>query len=148
MGDDCAAGLEQQVNAQRLYGTSDHARVVDTRRWLLVRVAHAEAAAKIEIFQVDSQFTEFANKTRETRERFLERLQRCNLRADVRTNSVPPNPLRIAMLGVEFARGIPVQTKFVFVVSCRNMRVAASPDVGVYADGNAGCLTTELHLLR
>src|SRR5258706_12108962 len=135
------------MDGQRLDDFGDHSSVVESGRRILISITNAEAATEIEIFQVDAKFTKFANKTSQTSERFFKRPQRCDLRADVGADTVPLNPFRTGVLGVEFAGGVPVQSEFVIAVAGGNMRMAASLDVGIDADGDARGMATAFRLL-
>ena len=147
VGDDRAARFEQKMDTQRLDRARNHTSVVNPGRRLLIGVAHAEAAAKIEIFQIDSQFAKFANERDKTRERLLKLAKSSDLRANVRAETAPPNPPGIAVLNVELARGRPIETKFVLVVAGGDVRVAAGLDVGIDADGDTGSSAAALHLI-
>ena len=105
MGDDGAARFEQEMNVELFDSASDHARVAEPGRGLLVGVTRAESAAEIQIFQVDAQFAKFADESGQPRESLLKRAKSGDLRTDVRADAAPANPFRIAVLGVEFARG-------------------------------------------
>ena len=59
-GDDGTAGLEQQVAAERAENAGDRLGVIGRGEGLLVRVAHAEAAAEIEIAKRDAGTRELA----------------------------------------------------------------------------------------
>jgi len=52
------------------------------------------------------------------------------------------------MLQVKFARGGPVQAKFVLVMAGGNVRMAAGLNIGIDANGNAGCSGAAFHLFR
>ena len=117
MGDDGAARFEQEMNVELFDSASDHARVVEPGRRLLLGVARAESAAEIEIFQVDAQFAKLADESGQPRESLLKRAKSGDLRTDVRADATPANPLEIAVPGVEFACGGPIEAEFMFVVA-------------------------------
>jgi hypothetical protein len=136
------------VNAERLHDSCDHARVVKPGGRLLIGVTHAEAAAEIEIFQSDAKCAKLTDKTSQATQRLLKWRQSGNLRANVGTNAVPLNPCRTAVVGVKFARSVPIQSEFMIAVSGGNVRVSSGLNVRIDSDGDAGSLAATLHLFR
>ena len=94
-------------------------------RRLLRRVANAESAAAIEIAERDARARKLAHKSCQTRQSAAVRGKRQNLRSDVRADSLPLDPARIAVLEVQASRGLPVDAKFVAMVPGGNVRMAA-----------------------
>ncbi len=53
-GDERAAGLQEQMTSERAKNRGDRLGIIDGRERLLVGVADAEAAAEIEVVQLDA----------------------------------------------------------------------------------------------
>ena len=130
--------LDQQVAAER---TNDARELRGPGRFfrrLLRRVANAESAAAIEIAERDARARKFAHKSSQARQSAAVRSKRQNLRSDMRADSLPVDPARIAVLKIEAARGLPINSKFVAMMSGGNVRMAAGFDVRIDADGRRG----------
>src|SRR6266849_1764342 len=63
-----------------------------------------------------------------------ERFERRDLRANVRAQSLPANPFRMAMSQVQSLRLCPIQAKLMFVPARRNVRMATGLHVGIHSN--------------
>ncbi len=61
-----------------------------------------------------------------------------NLRADVRADSAPFDPARIAMLQIEAARIFPIDAELMAVMAGGDVRMASGGHVGIHANGGGG----------
>src|ERR1700674_834670 len=139
--DQRAARLDQQVAAERSDDSREFRGPGRFFRRLLRRVANSESTAAIEVTERDARARKLAHKSSQTRQSAPVRCKRQNLRSDMRADSLPVDPARIAMLEIEAARGLPVNPKLVAMVSSGNVRMAAGLDVRIDADGCRGAHT-------
>jgi len=101
-------------------------------------VANPESAATIEVTQRYPRARKLAHKSSQTRQSRAGGEQASEiLRTDVRADSLPVNPARIAMLEIQAASTFPVNPKFVAMLSGGNVRMAAGFNVRIHTDG--GC---------
>src|SRR5271169_3725739 len=98
-------------------------------RRLLRRVANPESAAAIDVAERDSRARKLAHKSSQPRQCAPVGSERKNLRSDMRADSLPVDPARIAVLEIEAARGFPVNPKFVAMVSGGDVWMPAGFDI-------------------
>ena len=85
-------GLDQQAATERPDDFGERPRVRSRRERGFVRIADAEAAADVNVFEANSIFREVAHERRKPRERTAIRRHAENLGAEMRGDPAPHNP--------------------------------------------------------
>ncbi len=111
------AGLEQQVAAKRPDDGGERAGVGADARGIFPRIAHAEAAAEVQIAQVNARTGQFGEVARQALEAALEGSDSQDLRTKVRADALPLDPAGIAVLQIQTPRVRPVDAKLVLMVA-------------------------------
>src|SRR6202795_5238789 len=101
-------------------------------RRFLVGISHPKPAPDIQVPQIDLRAPQLSGKSNQPPQRAAKWNERCNLRADMRTDSPPADPFRIPVRKVKPFRLRPVQAKLVFVTPGCNVRMAAGFARGVH----------------
>jgi len=140
--DNGASGLEEQMATERAHLGGHGASVGRRGHGALIPVAHAKAAAEVEVAQGNAGARQLYDVAGQARECTAKGRQSQNLRADVRADALPVNPARAAMHQVEPPGVGPIHAELVLVVTGGNVRVSAGHDVGIDAYGR-GCAASE-----
>ena len=117
--------LDQQVAAERADDARELRGPGGFFRRLLRRVANPEPAAAIEVAKRNPRARKLADKSSQARQSAPVGSERQNLRSDMRADSLPVDPARIAVLEIEAARGLPIDSEFVAMMSGGDVRMAA-----------------------
>src|ERR1700683_1466168 len=131
--DERTTGFHEHVaiDAPKLRG--ERLGVLFEWRRILSGVAHAEAPANIHVTQGNTGALQSTYITRQLADRFAIGRNAQDLRTDVRADSLPRDPFRIAMRQIELPSVLPVNSEFVVMLSGGNVGMRAGFDIGIHA---------------
>ena len=111
-------------------------------------VPDPEAAAEIDIIEINSMSRQLAHMGGEPREAPSIGRHAENLRSEVGADSAPRNPPGVLVRPVEPSRLSPIDAEFVMVVARRDMPVPARENVGIDPDRHRGPHSTRRDVAR
>jgi len=91
-----------------------------------------QARPNIQVSQIDLRAPQLSDKSSQPPQSAAKWNERCNLRADMRADSLPADPLRITVRKVKSFRLRPVQAELVFVTPRCNVRVPTGLHIGIH----------------
>src|SRR5215469_12378156 len=122
------------MQAERACHLRHHSRIFLTPSCSFIRIPNAKAPAEIQIPQRNSCRCKLLHIAADSLESAAEGIERHDLRADVRADSLPMNEPRALVLQVQALRFGPLQPEFMMVSARRNVRMAAGLNVGIRAN--------------
>src|SRR5690606_39590399 len=126
----------QVPQAGSLQALEHLAEQVDRLQHLFIGIANADAAAQVEVVQLDARFTQAQNQRNEFFQGIQVGCRFGDLRADVAVHTDDFQPGKGFRPAVDFGGTFDVDAELVFLQPRGDVRVGVGVDVGVHAQRN------------